>query len=57
MQMEKTFGPLEYAKLGYWKTSDEFSSRNRREIVEKMSNNKGGKKRQNPTNSLPFGFL
>lgn len=48
--MEKPFDPLEYEKLGYWKMFDEFSSRNRTEIVEKMSNNEEKKKRQSPTN-------
>ena len=48
--MEKPFDPLEHAKLGTWKTFDEFSSRNRTEIVEKMSNNEEKKKRQSPTN-------
>lgn len=62
--MEKPFDPLEYEKLGYWKMFDEFSSRNRTEIVEKMSNNEEKKKTKShkpaftdSNVSLPFGFL
>lgn len=63
--MEKPFDPLEYAKLGYWKMFDQFSSRNRTEIVEKMSNNEEKKKKTKSHKpaftdsnvSLLFGFL
>lgn len=50
--MEKPFDPLEYEKLGYWKMFDEFSSRNRTEIVEKMSNNEEKKKDKVPQTSI-----